>query len=175
VKKGRSETTEGPVKIYELNCEQLFPRGIAETFEFFKDPRNLSRITPPWLDFSIHTENPVMQVGARIDYTINWQGVPLRWKTIISEYEPPFHFVDVQLQGPYRYWEHTHSFQPSEDGTLVTDTVRYVLPFGLLGRIAHTTIVRRQLAAIFRFRQQVLMELLGGEALGHPVIGPAVV
>ena len=116
-----------------------------------------------------------MQVGAKIDYTIKWQGVPLRWKTIISEYEPPFHFADVQLQGPYRFWEHTHVFRLSEEGTLVTDTVRYVLPFGPLGRVVHAMTVRSQLAAIFRFRQQILTEILDGQAVARPLIETAVI
>ncbi len=147
------------MKIYELRCEQRFPSAVEDTFEFFKNPRNLSRITPPWLGFSIHTEDPVMEVGARIDYTIKWQGLPLRWRTIISEYEPPLRFVDVQLEGPYRLWEHTHTFETAENGTLATDSVRYALPFGPLGRIAHALIVRRQLAKIFRYRQEVLAKL----------------
>jgi ligand-binding SRPBCC domain-containing protein len=163
------------MKVYQLRCEQRFPSGITETFEFFKDPRNLSRITPPWLDFSIKSADLVIETGAQIDYRIKWWGIPLRWRTLISEYEPPFHFVDVQLEGPYRFWEHTHVFRPSEEGTLVTDTVRYVLPFGPLGRIVHAMMVRRQLAAIFRFRQQILTEILGGQTVESPLIETAVI
>jgi ligand-binding SRPBCC domain-containing protein len=61
--------------------------------------------------------------------------------------------VDRQLSGPYRHWHHTHEF--TADGpahTLMRDTVRYELPFGRLGDIAHRLVVRRDLARIFDFR-----------------------
>jgi len=158
------------MKVHELRCAQQFPHGVDETFSFFKDPANLSRITPPWLSFSIRTGNPLMRAGAEIDYTIKWLGLPLRWRTRITEYEPPFHFVDTQLEGPYRLWEHRHTFQPAGDGTLVTDLVRYALPFGPLGGVAHGLIVRRQLAHIFRRRQGALAAILGGNEGDYPEI-----
>ncbi len=159
---------------YELRCEQRFPLSLVETFEFFKDPANLSRITPPWLNFVIRTRDLRMEKGAEIDYTIRWMGIPLGWKTIIADYEPPFEFVDVQARGPYKLWHHRHSFRPTEEGTLVTDIIHYELPLGFLGAIAHRLFVRRQLHEIFRFRQEALSEILGGATeSAPPVIQPA--
>ncbi len=151
------------MQTYTLQCSQRFPLALEETFEFFKDPGNLSRITPPWLNFTNRSPNVEMRKGAEIRYVIRWLGLPMNWRTLIAEYEPPFHFVDIQLKGPYRLWEHRHEFRPSDEGTIVTDTVRYALPFGPLGRIAHAALVRRQLNGIFRFRRQVLAGILGAE------------
>ena len=153
---------------YELRCEQLFPLSLKETFEFFKDPANLSRITPPWLNFVIRTRDLGMAKGAEIDYTIRWMGLPLHWKTIIAEYEPPFEFVDVQAKGPYQLWHHRHTFRPTEEGTLVTDIVHYELPLGPLGALAHRLFVRRQLQEIFHFRQEALSRILGGATESAP-------
>lgn len=150
---------------YRLRCQLLAPVSVQEAFAVFEDPRNLARITPPWLEFRIQTPNPVMQRGARFDYTFRWNSLPLRWKTIITEYEPPFFFIDEMLKGPYAHWRHRHTFHPSEEGTVVTDEVDYALPLGKLGRLMHRLIVAQQLKEIFHYRQLSLNEMLcGGKA-----------
>jgi ligand-binding SRPBCC domain-containing protein len=101
-------------------------------------------------------ERVEMKKGAVITYQIRWLGIPLSWKTVITEYEPPFLFVDEQTVGPYALWRHRHTFRPGEAGTVVSDHVDYVLPFGWIGRIVHRFMVRRQLERIFAFRQKAL-------------------
>jgi ligand-binding SRPBCC domain-containing protein len=95
-----------------------------------------------------------MQSGTLIDYTVRATGFPVRWTTLITDYEPPYRFVDVQLKGPYSFWHHTHTFEAVDGGTMIKDTVRYVLPFGILGRAVHRLLVRRQLRKIFEYRQE---------------------
>lgn len=147
---------------YVLRRQQLIPRRVEETFPFFADAGNLEIITPPWLRFHIVTPRPIaMKSGTLIDYRLKWHGVPITWRTEISDWEPPFRFVDQQIRGPYRLWHHTHLFEPVEDGTLMTDIVRYRLPLGWLGTIAHTAWVRADLEAIFDYRQEEISRLLG--------------
>ncbi|MEJ7608853.1 MAG: SRPBCC family protein, partial [Bryobacteraceae bacterium] len=107
-----------------------------------------------------------------IEYKLRWHGLPLGWKTLITEYEPPFSFVDVALRSPYKLWRHRHTFHPTEQGTVVSDRVEYALPFGILGQIAHTVAVRQQLVQIFKFRQKEIVKLLGGKVieLKQPVV-----
>jgi ligand-binding SRPBCC domain-containing protein len=105
-----------------------------------------------------------MQVGILIDYKLQLLGVPLRWQARIRRWQPPSGFVDEQVRGPYRLWEHTHSFNEEGDETISEDIVRYGLPFWPFGEIAHP-IVRLQLEHIFRFRQRaVRRHLLRREA-----------
>jgi ligand-binding SRPBCC domain-containing protein len=137
----------------------LAPVSMQEAFSFFKNPHHLAKITPPWLNLQITTPEPItMRTGAEIAYVIRWLGLPLSWKTVIEDYNPPFYFVDVQAQGPYRLWRHRHEFRPREEGTLVCDDVEYALPYGLLGRLAHRAVVEKQLREIFRYRQEKLHE-----------------
>ncbi len=65
-----------------------------------------------------------MREDALIDYRLWVRGVPFRWKTRINDWSPPDHFVDEQVQGPYRLWIHEHTFQALDGGTLVRDHVR---------------------------------------------------
>jgi hypothetical protein len=151
------------MKTYRLVCSMSVPVALQEAFVFFENPHNLARITPPWLNFRITSPEPIrMRKGAEIAYQIRWLGMPMNWKTVITEYEPPFFFVDEQASGPYAYWHHRHDFKPSEYGALVFDCVDYALPLGFVGRLAHRLLVRRQLQEIFDYRQKTLAGILTG-------------
>lgn len=130
-------------------------------FSFFKSPENLAYITPESLDFRILTPSPIsMRIGTLIDYTIRWFGVRLRWRTLITTYQPPSCFVDEQIKGPYSFWHHTHIFEESAGGCAMVDEVRYVLPFGIVGEAIHGLFVRYQLERIFDYRAHVIEKLL---------------
>jgi ligand-binding SRPBCC domain-containing protein len=138
---------------YTLTREQTVG-GYPETvFEFFADARNLQRITPPWLDFEIVNPDVEMREGALIEYRLQLHRIPIRWLTKIDEWVPGERFVDVQIRGPYALWHHTHTFEEAGDGrTTVKDTVRYALPYGPVGRLAHELFVKRDLERIFDYR-----------------------
>ena len=141
------------MKTYRLEREQWLPAPMERVFDFFADAANLQTITPPWLGFRILSPLPIaMRAGARIEYRIALAGIPLRWRTCITQWEPGVRFVDEQQSGPYALWEHTHTFERCGDGVLMADTVRYALPLGALGRVAHAVAVRSALGAIFDYR-----------------------
>ncbi|MEI8105628.1 MAG: SRPBCC family protein [Actinomycetes bacterium] len=145
-----------------VHREQLVPLPVDETFAFFADAFNLEAITPSWLCFRVLTPAPiVMGVGALIDYRLALHRVPVRWRTRIAAWEPGKRFVDVQLSGPFTAWEHTHTFTPTEGGTLIRDVVRYRVPFGPLGEIARRILVRRDVERIFDHRVVAVERLLG--------------
>jgi ligand-binding SRPBCC domain-containing protein len=101
-----------------------------------------------------------MGEGTLIDYRLRVHGVPVRWRTRISAWEPPHRFVDEQLRGPYRQWIHEHTFEPRDGGTLARDTVRYAVPFDFL---THAWFVRPDIETIFRFRTEALLHRFGGD------------
>ena len=144
-----------------LTATQTIALPREEVFAFFADAGNLERITPPELNFHIVTPQPInIEKGALIDYKLKMRGFPVKWRTEISVWEPPFRFVDQQLCGPYSEWIHTHTFTelgPNE--TLMEDEVRYRLPLEPLGDIAHF-FVRHELEYIFDFRQKAVAEIL---------------
>jgi ligand-binding SRPBCC domain-containing protein len=143
-----------------LEREQFLPAPPERVFPFFADAHNLEAITPAWLGFRVLTPAPIeMATGARIEYRLRLAGIPVRWRTVIREWKPGEGFVDEQEQGPYALWRHEHRFVPVGAGTLMTDRVRYRLPLGLLGRIAHVVAVKAALATIFDHRFARIREL----------------
>jgi len=147
---------------------------IAEVFPFFQDPRNLAKITPEWMRFDVvHIDDGEMRRGFEIVYRIKWMGVGLRWITRITEYDPPHRFLDVQVEGPYKLWRHEHTFEETPSGTIMRDVVRYELPFGILGDVAHRLIVERQLRRIFDHRAHRIARLFAAQGTAPaPVAAP---
>jgi ligand-binding SRPBCC domain-containing protein len=142
------------VTVHLLERSQRVEIPIERAFDLYADSRNLEPMTPPWLHFRLTTPGPVrMEPGTLLEYTLRLHGVPIRWTTRIETWSPPTGFVDTQLKGPYSLWEHTHVFEEDGDGaTVVHDRVRYAIPLGPLGALAHRLFVRRDLRRIFDYR-----------------------
>ena len=157
-----------------LPREQSIPLPVHEVFEFFARPENLQTITPAWLDFRILETPRALRKGSLIRYALRWRGIPLRWTTEITEWDPPHGFVDTQVSGPYALWRHVHRFAPDGSNTRIYDVVSYILPFWALGAVVHRAFVARDLRSIFDYRQRRVQELLragnggtgGGKSVG---------
>jgi ligand-binding SRPBCC domain-containing protein len=142
------------MRVHEFQTELWLPLPPEELFPFFADAANLDALTPPWLHFKILTPLPIaMRAGALIDYKLRVRGVPVRWRTHISAWQPPHRFVDEQIRGPYRQWIHEHTFELRDGGTLARDVVRYAVPLDFL---AHRWLVRPDVEKIFAYRAQEL-------------------
>ncbi len=148
--------------VYLLTAEQWLPVRRDDLFPFFADASNLERITPDTIRFRMITPAPIdMKRGAKIDYRLRVHGIPLRWRSEITEWEPPHRFVDVQLRGPYALWHHEHRFEEKDEGTLCIDEVRYRVPGGPLAPLLHRFFVRDDVRRIFSYRREQLEELFG--------------
>lgn len=145
-----------------LERSQIINRTLEETFDFFSDAYNLEKLTPAFLQFKILTPKPVpMYPGALIDYSLSLFGVPFKWQTLIEAWEPGVKFVDSQVKGPYKLWHHTHTFKALDrERTLMMDCVRYELPMGVFGDLAHDLFVEATLKKIFDYRYEVTERLL---------------
>lgn len=150
------------MKIYQLQTTQKLPISLKKAWEFFSDPKNLSKITPNWLNFQIATDlSEKMYPGMIIVYTVRpLFNIPTTWITEITHVNKPFYFVDEQRFGPYKMWHHEHMFKESEDGNIIMeDIVSYVVPFGIIGRIMNHLVIRNKITEIFNYRKTVLEKI----------------
>ena len=149
------------MKLHRLDARQVLPVTLAEAWDFFSDPRNLARITPPSLGFEV-TGAPAerMYAGMIVTYRVRpLFGVPVSWVTEITHVDEPHRFVDEQRFGPYRFWHHQHLFREIEGGVETRDLVHYALPPG--GFAAGPLLVAPRLREIFAHRREVLERTFG--------------
>ena len=145
------------MKTFLFKTQQTLEQPLTEVFEFFSDAHNLAVITPPWLKFEVLTPAPIeMVVGTRIDYQLKLRGIPVRWQSEITEWDPPHAFADEQRRGPYRIWRHKHTFDETEDGIVVGDSVEYAVWGGVL---VDKFFVRPDIEKIFAYRTEQLAEI----------------
>jgi len=164
---------------FKFHIEQHLPYPIETVFAFFADPANLPRLMPAWqrarIDHATFVPPPpppqpfpgfaniTAGTGTRLTITIRpipFSPIRVPWDALIEDFRWLHGFCDLQLRGPFKYWRHCHIVQPNADGTLLRDSVDYELPLGPFSNIADKLLIRRQLAATFRFRQRRTLELL---------------
>jgi ligand-binding SRPBCC domain-containing protein len=148
-------------RLHELERAQVVPVPVEEAFAFFAAPWNLEVITPPWLAFRIVEAPAAIEQGCFLTYRLRLFGIPVGWRTEITQWVENTSFTDVQRRGPYDVWVHTHRFAPVPGGTEIYDHVAYRLPFGPLGRATRRVVVQRWLDAIFDYRRDAVRTALG--------------
>jgi hypothetical protein len=144
-----------------LQEQQIVPDSIERVFSFFSDAANLQLITPSWLNFQTVSPLPIqMHEGVKMEHALRLHNLPVRWLTVITQWEPPYRFTDFQERGPFALWSHAHEFRSIDQGTEITDTVTYRVPGGPLGVVVDKLYVRRDLRRIFDYRKRVIGQLI---------------
>ncbi len=132
-------------------------------WEFVSVPQNLNEITPSEMAFEMVGDPPAkIYPGLLLEYKVK---IPFLgwtpWLTEIKYLQEGCWFMDEQRVGPYKLWLHSHRLEDREGGTLMIDEVKYAMPMGPMGSLAHVLFVRRTLKRIFDYRRLRLEEIFG--------------
>lgn len=148
--------------MYHLFRKQFLPITLEKGWEFFSDPYNLSKITPPDMGFEVKSFSGKKELhrGQIITYNIRpLFGITVKWVTEITHADQPDFFVDEQRLGPFSFWHHKHYLKLAKGGVEMIDSLHYKMPFGFLGEIVHSLIVKKRLEKIFDFRAKKAEEI----------------
>lgn len=149
---------------YQFKRSQKIPATIDEVWDFISSPANLKEITPDYMGFDITSEDlpEKMYPGMIISYIVKpLLGIPTTWVTEITKVTDKAYFIDEQRVGPYKLWHHQHFIEQIEGGVLMRDIVSYQPPFGILGSIMNSLVIRKKLREIFDYRVQAVNKRFG--------------
>ena len=152
------------MSIFTLQQTQMIPAPIHTVWEFISSPYNLKLITPDYMGFEVLTKDlpdkmyPGMIIAYKVKPLLN---IPMTWVTEITHVRDFEFFVDEQRIGPYKLWHHQHHLKEVDGGVLMTDIVNYKPPFGLLGDLSNSIIIRKKLDEIFLYRKKKVEQLFG--------------
>ncbi|WP_255547686.1 SRPBCC family protein [Mucilaginibacter sp. dw_454] len=88
-------------------------------------------------------------------------GIKMGWMTEITHVKEHDYFVDEQRFGPYALWHHEHHFKQITGGVLMTDILNYAIPYGVIGRLSNSLLVKHKIQRIFNYREKAINELFG--------------
>ena len=150
--------------MFQYRRKQILKANLEEVWSFASNPANLQKITPGYMGFEILTKDlsDKMYAGMIISYKVSpLLGIKMKWTTEITHVEEYRYFIDIQHEGPYRFWHHQHHFKEYHNGVLMTDILTYKPPFGFIGSIANSLIIKNKLKHIFDFREKKMNEIFG--------------
>jgi ligand-binding SRPBCC domain-containing protein len=149
---------------YQKISEQKIKASIDEVWDFISSPANLKEITPKYMGFDITSADTPekMYPGMIISYKVSpVAGIKTNWVTEITHVVDKKFFVDEQRIGPYKMWHHQHHLREENGVVIMKDIVTYEPPFGFLGAIANSVLIRKKLTEIFDFRTKAVEERFG--------------
>jgi ligand-binding SRPBCC domain-containing protein len=150
--------------IFVLQSSLLVKASLDEVWNFISVPENLSKITPPEMNFKITFQSALNEKGMYAGQIISYKLSPMSfyragWVTEITQVQERKFFIDEQRFGPYSFWHHQHIISETEGGVEMKDIVSFKLPFGGLGNMLGGWFVKKQLKKIFSYRSQKMEEL----------------
>ncbi len=153
--------------VYQFYREQQINANLEKVWDFISTPKNLQKITPEYMGFEITTNHfsEVMYPGMIITYKVRpIFNIPMTWVTEITHVKNQEYFVDEQRVGPYAMWHHEHILIKNNAGVLMKDLVTYKPPMGILGAIANSVLIKKQLNNIFDYRSKVVDKIFSMKA-----------
>ena len=135
---------------------ETVPLPVDAVWKAHEDVQLLERIAPPFPAVRLKESNIVCGLGTEFTVRVELLGLGLDWRVKITHWDPPTCFIDEQVSGPFRFWEHTHHFMPiSAESTRVVDLVKFEL-----NPLVDGTLIRLGLETMFKLRMQNLTQTL---------------
>lgn len=125
---------------------------IEQMVAFHQHPKAFQRLTPPPVFIQVQRNALNGLTDGEVEFTM-WMGpVPVRW---LARHEPgptETSFIDRQMKGPLKSWEHQHIFKPVEGGVELLDHITLEHQSGWKGLLTRLTFDGFPLRMLFIYR-----------------------
>jgi len=135
--------------------QSAMPCSADELYAWHARPGAFERLTPPWENVSIESRTGGIEDGARVTLRMGLGPTSVRWVAEHRDSIPGQQFRDVQVQGPFARWEHTHRFVAEGETSVLIDEIDYELPLGSVGGFFGSSFVRQMLERTFAYRHRL--------------------
>ncbi|MFL2762908.1 MAG: hypothetical protein ACJZ9C_00665 [Dehalococcoidia bacterium] len=130
-------------------------KPLNDVFDFYSDPKNINKLTP-WFAKVKAIPEKKLTPNAVFVIEINVFGLKNKWKISISNYEKNKIFTDIQLEGPFAIWEHTHIFEYRNNTTLMTDEIIYKSKISFFDKL---NIFKYIFTLVFYYRKRRILSI----------------
>ena len=124
-------------------------------FAFHERPDALKMLTPPGQRMEVLSRQGGLEAGARVVLLLRFGPFSKRWIALHTDYAKNSFFVDRQIEGPFRSWQHFHSFRAEGSASWLTDSIDFELPGGRIVELLLGRAVLSRLDKMFAYRHAV--------------------
>lgn len=133
------------------------PASADAVWAWHARPGALERLTPPWDDVRVVERTGGLEDGSRVTLSVPLGLMRVTWVSRHRDCVPGRHFVDEQIRGPFVRWVHTHVMVPDgQRSSWLEDHIEYAAPAGRPGAVVGRWLTDSRLAAMFRYRHDLL-------------------
>ncbi len=144
-----------PFETFERSIE--LPVSAKEAFDWHAREGAFERLSPPFQPVELVERQGGIETGDRTVLRMGHKPLTVRWVAEHRDTVDGRRFRDVQVEGPFDHWVHTHEFEDTGTGSIATDSIEWAPPAGRLGRALAAAPIERSLERMFRYRQDTLV------------------
>ena len=141
------------------------PAPASLLFDWHERPGAFERLTPPWQPVALEKTDgirPGDQAVIRLGYgpaSIRWVAEHRAYSDACRTGDGACQFTDIQVEGPFAAWRHTHWMLPrGDDASVLEDDVGYTLPLAPVSSVVAGWAARAQIERMFAYRHRVTRE-----------------
>lgn len=138
-----------------FTASSLIYAPVAAVWAFHERDDIFDLLAPPQGQPVVLRRTGKLEAGAEVEFLVPLGPFRKRWLARHIAHRRHEFFTDLQIAGPFAYWEHEHRFTAENGGTRLTDHIRFRLPFSPLSDWVAGWAVKRQLRAMFQHRHEV--------------------
>jgi uncharacterized protein (TIGR01777 family) len=136
----------------------IYPCTAAELHAWHSRPGALERLLPPWDGTHVLAKSGGIEPGGQVHLKMHLGPLVFHYRGRHLENIPGKMFRDIQEKGPFAQWSHSHFFEDTQEGALLTDKVEYALPGHAFLPEKIKSFVVESLKRMFRYREAILRE-----------------